>query len=308
MSEQALEWRNVTYTIRQGFWLRPVKIIDQIDLRIPKGTVTGLIGPNGAGKTTTLKLGAGLIRPDQGRVLIKGISSQKPEARQSLGLLTETQYVYPYLKLGEWLKMLGEISGLNGARLKERIRQVLDLMDLRAQSGALMHTLSKGQLQRAGIAQALLHEPEILLLDEPMSGLDPFWRYRVHQIFSDYAGQGRTILFSSHIISDVLQLSHRIAVMASGTIQWTGALTELPNMNQGIRAVIKADSAEGLAGQIRFKTIEPQQDGSIVLTLAHDQASRLYALASSGKIGIESVTPLYSSIEEIFYENGIHTD
>lgn len=308
MSKNALEWQNVTYSVRQGFWMKPVRIITGFDLSVPKGSVTGLIGPNGAGKTTTIKLGAGLIRGKKGRILINGIPSHRPEARRSVGLLTENQYVYPYLKLDEWLKMLGALSGMTGHGLGNRIRQVLELVDMTEKSGALMHTLSKGQLQRAGIAQALLHEPEILLLDEPMSGLDPFWRYRVQQLLSDYAKQGRTILFSSHIISDVLQLSQRLVVMASGRIKWKGRINDIPQVNQGLRAVIFTCSPDRLKQDITYETLSPRQDGSFVLTLAPGQKKQLYALATSGVIEIESVNPVYSRIEEILYEDVFTTD
>lgn len=208
----------------------------------------------------------------------------------------------------EWVKMLGELSGLAGDLLKKRVQTVLEMVDLVDKSDALMRTLSKGQLQRAGIAQAFLHEPRILLLDEPMSGLDPFWRYRIQHMLSDYAKKGNTILFSSHIVSDVIQLSNQLAVMVSGKITWQGPIKEIPSINKGLRVVIHTSAPDQLKEKIAYDRLELQQDGSFILIVPPDQKRTLLALASSGLIDIESVNPLYLSIEEIFYGDSYQAD
>ena len=241
MTAPALQWNNVSFSVRHGFWMRRKTIVQDLVMDLPKGTTLGLVGPNGAGKTTSIKLAAGLMAPDRGRVLVNGIPAVEPDARRKLGLLTETQYIYPHLRVREWLTMLAGFSGLTGSRLRERVDAVLELMALTDRAAMMMNTLSKGQLQRAGLAQALVHEPEILLLDEPMSGLDPYWRYRLSNILKEYKASGGTLLFSSNILADVERLSDRIALIEKGRVRWLGALSEMPREVIGYEAVCRVE-------------------------------------------------------------------
>ncbi len=300
MTEYLLEWKNVNYSIRQGFWLRPKNIISNLTLAVPKGRVLGLIGPNGAGKTTAIKLGAGLIKPDNGEVLVDGNSTLTPHSDIQVGLLTENQYIYRHLRFIEWLEMLGTLSGLSGIALKSRIKTVLEMVELEEQGGQLMKTLSKGQLQRAGIAQAFLHEPDILLLDEPMSGLDPSWRQKIHSILLDYNKKGGTVVFSSHILSDVLRLSDTIAILKSGKIQWSGNLSDLHDRKKGVQAVIQTDRLQEVKQKLQCTSVEKQTDGSFLITMDTSQKKQLLLLEHSDLLSIETLSPLYSEIEEIF--------
>lgn len=306
MSDPILEWQNVSYSVRHGFWLSKKKIIKDFSLQLKKGSVTGLIGANGAGKTTSIKLGAGLIEPEAGQVLINGVSASDADARSRIGLLTENQYIYPTLKLNEWLRMLGRISGLKDSGLKKRIEYVLEMVDLGDRADHLMRHFSKGQLQRAGIAQTFLHEPEIVLLDEPMSGLDPFWRSRIHTVLSDFSKAGGTVLFSSHIISDVLKLSDKIAVIKSGSIQWSGTMGQLPGTDTELKVVCYPLSIDDLNQYIQIKEMDIQQDGSISMTIESKNKTIIYRLAAEGKIAVESINPIYPGIEEIFYDDQVH--
>ncbi len=237
MTRCALEWRSVSFVVPYGFWMRPKTIIDGLELSVPEGAALGLVGPNGAGKTTTIKLGAGLIRPASGQVFINGKPSLHSRSRICLGLLTETQYIYPHLKLYEWLTMAAGLSGLTGADRNRRVCEVLEKMDLVSKANQLMRTLSKGQTQRAGIAQALIHKPSILLLDEPMSGLDPLWRYRIQEILLAFKAGGGTLLFSSHILSDVERLSDEVALIDGGRIccRRENGLSRKPAPCEGLR-------------------------------------------------------------------------
>jgi ABC-2 type transport system ATP-binding protein len=290
--------------------MRQKRIVEDISLVLNEGRVLGLVGPNGAGKTTTIKLGAGLLAPVSGEVSIRGIAAIQPKARTKLGLLTEVQYVYPNLKLGEWLSMMGGLSGLVGPRLRERMAFVTERFALADKLDQYMRTLSKGQLQRAGFAQALLHDPEILLLDEPMSGLDPFWRYRFHQIFSELRAARKSILFSSHILVDVERLCDDIALVQAGRVVWQGSMAQLTRRTLGYEVVCKAQESSALLGLVSESAIKPLPQNEWLFTIPQDQKPELMALVVAEKITLESLRPILEDIEEIFFGDAkrYHTD
>jgi ABC-2 type transport system ATP-binding protein len=300
MSESAILWDRAGYSVPHGFWMKPRVIIREMSLSLPQGKVLGLVGPNGAGKTTTIKLGAGLLKPGSGRVLIRGIPAMEPSARRELGLLTETQYIYPHLRLYEWLAMLGEFSGIRGPRLSQRIETVLDQFNLTERKSQMMNSLSKGQLQRAGLAQVFLHEPEILLLDEPMSGLDPYWRYQTQKILGEFKAAGGTILFSSHIIFDVERLCDQIVLLKDGALQWTGTLKEMTRKIKGYEAVCTVRD-EQIIHQFSDGKAFRQPKGEWVLPVPVDQKNELLRLASEGVLELESLRPIQEEIEEVLF-------
>ena len=298
----ALQWNNVSFSVRHGFWMKRKTIVHDLDMGIPKGTALGLVGPNGAGKTTSIKLAAGLMTPATGSVLIHGVPAVESAARRTLGLLTETQYIYPHLKIREWLTMLAGFSGLKGGHRRERVDAVLALMELTDRAGMMMNTLSKGQLQRAGLAQALVHEPEILLLDEPMSGLDPYWRYRLSTILKDYKASGGTLLFSSHIIADVERLSDRVALIEDGRVRWIGALSDMPRQVIGYEAVFQAESLEDLKALTNGNHPERLPKGEWRIAIPIDKKEALLHLSAQNRITLESLRPMQEEIEEVLFK------
>ena len=302
MSEFALEWRSVSFSVPHGFWMRPKTIIDGLDLAVAPGSAVGLVGPNGAGKTTTLKLGAGLIHPGSGRVLINGEPATKSQSRRRLGLLTETQYVYPHLRLKEWLTMAAALSGWKGLPRRKRVEEVLERMELTGQADQAMRTLSKGQTQRAGLAQAFVHEPDILLLDEPMSGLDPFWRFRIQQMLMQYKSSGGTLFFSSHILSDVERISDQVALISDGAIRWKGRLSDMPRRLTGYEVRCRAQNPSVLKKFARNSRVELQPDGACVLSVDPEQKEALLNACAAGHVAIESLRPIRPQIEEVLFE------
>lgn len=302
MTTPALQWNKAGYAVRHGFWMRWKTILHELDMDVAQGTALGLVGPNGAGKTTAIKLAAGLITPAAGSVFVHGMPAASSEARRRLGLLTETQYIYPHLRVREWLGMLAGFSGLKGPRLRERVDAVLELMALTGKAGMMMNTLSKGQLQRAGLAQALVHEPEILLLDEPMSGLDPYWRYRLNNILKDYKASGRTLLFSSHILADVERLSDRVALLDGGRVRWIGALSEMPRQVVGYEAVCRTDSPEALKALTNGNRPERLPQGEWRIAVPIDKKSVLLDLSAQKRIILESLRPMREEIEAVLFK------
>lgn len=300
-NQPAILWKEAEYSVRQGFWMKRKPIVEAISLVLEEGRVLGLVGPNGAGKTTTIKLGAGLLAPVSGNVTIRGIPAIDPKARVSLGLLTEVQYVYPNLKLREWLSMMGGLSGLTRSRLRDRMSYVTELFELTERWNQYMRTLSKGQLQRAGFAQAILHDPDILLLDEPMSGLDPYWRYRFHQIFSDLRGAGKTILFSSHILVDVERLCDDIALVQAGRVMWQGSMAQLTRRTLGYEVVCRTSDPSPIRELAAAETLKQLPKDEWLFTISPEKKPELMALVVSEKVALESLRPLLEDIEEIFF-------
>ncbi len=192
-----------------------------------RGEVFGYLGPNGAGKTTTLKLLLGLLRADRGSARVLGVSHTERAWRYRTGYLPENPYLYDYLTPQEYLDYAGRLFGMPAAERQERSRQVLQRVGLAESARVPMRRFSKGMLQRAGLAQALLNDPELVFLDEPMSGLDPIGRHMVKEIILDLRSRGRTVFFSTHILSDAESLCDRVALLRDGRLVTIGRLDEI---------------------------------------------------------------------------------
>ena len=301
MNSPALEWKNIAYSVRQGFWMRSKILLQNISICVSANSVVGLVGPNGAGKTTTIKLAAGLIQPSSGSVSINGMSASEAKARMSIGLLTEAQYIYPYLKLGEWLTMMAGLSGMKTRQIQHRIDDLLEQLELKDRQKQPMRSFSKGQLQRAGIAQALLHDPEILILDEPMSGLDPYWRYKITQLILNLKHSGKTILFSSHILADVEKLCDQIVLIKSGQVIWSGKLSQMPRRIKGYEVICRAERADELLpilGEIELQRIAEKE---WLFTIGVDQKQQIMDKLATSRVSLESLRPIKEEIEEVLF-------
>jgi len=234
--------------------------------------------------------------------LINGEPATRSQSRRRLGLLTETQYVYPHLRLKEWLTMAAALSGWKGPQRRKRVEDVLERMELTGQADQVMRTLSKGQTQRAGIAQAFVHEPDILLLDEPMSGLDPFWRFKVQQMLMQYKASGGTLFFSSHILSDVERISDQVALISDGAIRWQGRLSDMPRRLTGYEVRCRAENPVVLEKFARNSLVELQPDGACLLSVDPEQKEALLNACAAGHVAIESLMPIRPQIEEVLFE------
>lgn len=201
-----------------GFWMKRIRVLHDVSLEIPVGSVLGLLGANGAGKTTLINLIVGLRTPTSGRVRVGGIDANRPEARLRLGYLPERPYFYDFLTGEGFLSYISQLLDMPRAWALSRIKLALHLVGLSHAGKVELRRYSKGMLQRIGIAQAVLHDPELLILDEPMSGLDPIGRKEIRELVKDLAKDGKTILMSSHIISDVEALCDRVAVIQNGKL------------------------------------------------------------------------------------------
>lgn len=208
----------LTKTYRAGFWGRRRPAVSGIDFAVARGEICGLLGHNGAGKTTTLKAILDLVRPDAGRIEIFGVDHRQRRARARVGYLPEGPYFYDHLTAAELLDFYGRLAGLVARERARRAREALALVGMEAHAGLALRRCSKGMLQRVGLAQALLADPELLILDEPMSGLDPLGRREVRDLLGELRARGKTILLSSHIVPDLEALADRVVILARGRL------------------------------------------------------------------------------------------
>ncbi|MEM7758524.1 MAG: ABC transporter ATP-binding protein [Cyanobacteria bacterium P01_A01_bin.40] len=241
---------NLGKTYRTGFWMnQKVESLKNCSLNIYRGETFGLLGPNGAGKTTLLKTLLGITRPTTGKAVILDRPIGDRSVKQKIGYLPENAYLYDFLTAWEFLEFIAGIFKLPRNIQRQRIPELLDLVGL-AQSTARRKKLkqySKGMLQRVGMAQALINDPEIVFLDEPMSGLDPMGRYRMREIVLSLKQQGKTIFFNSHVLSDIEQICDRIAFLALGELICQGSLDDLLGSSNSYQAIVANTNSETLA-------------------------------------------------------------
>src|SRR5688572_13608052 len=227
MSADLIVATSLEKRFRLGLLRKDVHAVQGISFSVPAGDIFGFLGPNGAGKTTTIKMLTGLIRPTAGTATLLGEAVPSARARQKIGFLPENPYIYPYLTPLEFVEMCGRLSGLRGSALRDRSRQVLERTGVSYAADRPARRLSKGMLQRTGLAAALVADPELLILDEPMSGLDPVGRKEVRDLIAEERKRGRTIFFSTHILSDVEMLCDEVTILRRGEVVVSGRLLDL---------------------------------------------------------------------------------
>src|ERR1700722_11601575 len=224
----AIEILGLEKTYSVGFWRkRPKRALRPLQLTVEDGEIFGFLGPNGAGKTTTLKLLMGLVFPSGGSARILGREWTDPQVKAQIGFLPEQPYFYDYLTAHELLEYYGQLSGVPAKQRKHRVDQVLEQVGLRDVRGVQLRKFSKGMLQRVGIGQAILHDPKLVFFDEPMSGLDPIGRREVRDLMEQLKHEGKTVFFSTHILSDAEALCDRVAIIHLGELQSVGAVADL---------------------------------------------------------------------------------
>ncbi|BAZ46074.1 ABC transporter-related protein [Chondrocystis sp. NIES-4102] len=292
---------NLGKTYRTGFWMnQKIESLKNCSLSIHQGETFGLLGPNGAGKTTLLKTLLGITRPSTGRALILGKPIGDRAVKQKIGYLPENAYLYDFLTAWEFLEFIAGLFQIPKSKQRQRIVELLDLVGL-AQTTARKKKLkqySKGMLQRVGMAQALINDPEIVFLDEPMSGLDPMGRYRMREIVLSLKQQGKTIFFNSHILSDVEQICDRIAFLALGELICQGSLDQLLGSSNVYQAIVVGGDSQSLAPWMTNLSLENNRwHGQ--LTVAPNQFITHLNDLSAQLVSIHLARP---SLEEFFMQ------
>jgi len=228
---------------------RGIVAVKDLNLRIEPGEVFGLLGPNGSGKSTTLKIILGLVSPTRGRTEIFGRDSRLVESREAVGFLPENPYFYKYLSGEETLRFFGRLCGLGGTRLKKQINELLELVGLTRARKRRLATYSKGMLQRIGLAQALIHDPRLVVLDEPTAGVDPAGSREIRDLILDLKRRGITVLLSSHLLAQAQEICDRVGILADGVLVREGHLQELIAIENQTELVI-ADASPQLVNEI----------------------------------------------------------
>jgi ABC-2 type transport system ATP-binding protein len=300
MANPAIEIERLTKDYPVGFWRKKMRrSLDHLSLQVEEGESFGFLGPNGAGKTTTMKLLMGLIFPTSGTARVRGRSINDVRMHREIGYMPEQPYFYDYLTARELLAYFARFFGFSAAERNERVARFLSLVGLAAAADVQLRKFSKGMLQRVGIAQAILHDPQVVFLDEPMSGLDPVGRREVRDIILDLKKQGRTIFFSTHILSDAEMLCDRVAVLVGGKLQGVGAPRELVSMEiQGMEILFELHAGYTLPSEMaerathtgeRYRIVVPEAEVYVALEKLKICAARIL-----------SVTPLRPSLEDYF--------
>ncbi len=301
MSGYAIRLEELTKDYPVGFWRpHPVRALDGVSLDVEPGEVLGFLGPNGAGKTTTLKLLMQLIYPTSGRAEILGRPAGDVEARRRLGYLPELPYFYDNLTAEELLVYFGGLFGLSAADARSRSATLLDRVGLGAQRRWQLRKYSKGMLQRVGIAQALVNDPEVVFLDEPMSGLDPVGRRDTRDLIRELRDEGRTVFFSSHILSDAEAICSRVAIVVQGRLVASGRLVDLAFEILGWELIVTGTD-EGALSALGLDAVTTVGDGRFVIDLPVDRPPD-QLLPELGRRGLRvvSLTPRHESLEEYF--------
>ncbi len=300
----AIETERLTKDYAVGFWRRrPYRALDQLTLQVDRGEVFGFLGPNGAGKTTTLKLLMQLIFPTGGRAAILGRPVGDADVRRRIGYLPENPYFYDHLTAEELLTYFAGLFGYDGATRRARVRDLLDRVGIGAERRLQLRKYSKGMLQRVGIAQALINDPEVVFLDEPMSGLDPLGRREVRQLIFELRNRGCTVFFSSHILADAESLCSRVAILAGGRQIAEGALSDILAFEIRGWELVVADVSEEAAARLAASATRMTPIGAgryaleLPATTKPDEAA--VSVVAQGA-SLVAINPIRETLEDFF--------
>jgi ABC-2 type transport system ATP-binding protein len=298
----ALETINLEKTYAVGFWRKTPRVaLRPLNLTVAEGEVFGFLGPNGAGKTTTLKLLMGLVFPTGGTARILGKDITDSAIKAQIGFLPEQPYFYDYLTARELLEYYGQLSGMESKERGRKVEAMLERVGLKDAARVQLRKFSKGMLQRVGLAQAILHDPKVVFLDEPMSGLDPMGRREVRDLMEELKQQGKTVFFSTHILSDAEALCDRVAVIHRGELRGVGHVAELTSSVAGkveliwngstVPAGLSALGAECHITGETMRAVVPEAQQEAVLEILRRERLRLVSL-----------TPVRPSLEEYYLQ------
>ena len=299
-----VEIENLTKDYEVGFWRkRKVRALDGLSLNVAPRQIFGFLGANGAGKTTTLKLLMRLIFPTAGRASILGQDINDISMHQRIGYLPENPYFYDYLTPREFLDYCGQLFDLDSATRKRRAEELLTRVNLDQKSwNRQLRKLSKGMLQRVGLAQALVNDPEIVFLDEPMSGLDPVGRREVRDLIASLRTEGKTVFMCSHILSDIEVLCDNVAILKKGRLAHAGALDELRAQESNVIEIVAAGADEAVLRANLDQNAQVLIDASGLRIHVQNEKEIDAVIAAVRKANgkLVSVQPVRQSLEELF--------
>jgi len=299
----AIEVRDLSKTYRTPFRRRKVEALRGVSFEVGRREIFGFVGPNGAGKTTTIRMLMGLIRPSAGHATILGHPIPSRPARFRIGFLPESPYFYDYLTVGELLDLAGRLFGIAHDVRRKRADELIERVGLGRARAQRLKKFSKGMLQRAGIAQALMNDPEVVVLDEPMSGLDPIGRKEVRDLILELREQGKTVFFSSHILTDIEAIADRVAIVARGKLEAQGKPGELVQRTVlGVDVCVRVPASDdGDAELAKHGTRVRRTGDELALTLPADaDVDAWLERARVRGAKVVSVAPRFETLEDLF--------
>ena len=305
--DAALVVDRLAKTFKKPFTGRKVESVRGISFTVERGQIFGFLGPNGAGKTTTIKMLTGLIAPTSGTATILGETVPSPAAMGKVGFLPENPYVYPYLTPREFVSLCARLNGMGGKELARRTEEVIERVGILEAIDRPVRNLSKGMLQRAGFAAALVHDPELLILDEPMSGLDPVGRKDIRDLIVSEAQANKTIFFSSHILTDVEMLCDAVCILRKGEVVVSGAMDDLVDKEIRRSEITLADAPAEMLGELEKLATRVQRVGTriVVEVQGPDAVRGVLERALSAGARVEAVVPKRETLEDIFVRKAL---
>ncbi len=295
--EAVIELTGLSRAFRGHLGIGCTPAVVGLDMQVRRGEIFGLLGPNGAGKTTTLKMILGLLRPDRGRIRVLGGAPDDAATKARLGYLPENPYFYDYLTAEEFLDFYARLHGMPATERARRIAETLERVGLKGREGTALRKFSKGMVQRLGLAQAIQHDPDLVILDEPMSGLDPIGRREVRDLILELRRAGKTVFFSSHILQDAEMICDRVAILDRGKLRSLGRLSDLVCQKvRWIEISIRGPLPEGLPAETLTS------DGTDTLLRVPDSQGlvRLLQCAEESGAQVVSVWSRRESLEDLF--------
>ena len=297
-----IEVKDLIKDFKGDFWKKAKRVLDGVTFSVEEGVIYGFLGPNGAGKTTTIKTLMGIIFPTSGSAKILGNDVYKVDFKKDVGFLPESPYFYDYLRAGEFLQFYGELFGIKRSEIRKRIDMLLEEVGLASEKDVQLRKFSKGMLQRIGLAQALINDPKLLVLDEPMSGLDPIGRKNIRDVILKCKERGKTIFFSSHILSDVEMICDQVSIVVGGKIVDSGYIKDLLNPKV-LYYEVEFDqlSKAGFNGQF-FKDHDFIERGKSIFVKAknEEELKKINSSMMEKGINVISISPVKETLEDLF--------
>jgi ABC-2 type transport system ATP-binding protein len=297
----AIRIENLRKAFRLGFIPKTREILKGITFSVSEGEIFGYLGPNGAGKTTTIKCLLGLIFPDAGTIEIFGQPHLSARARQALGFLPENPYFYDYLTASEFLEFTADLFGLGRGEKEERTARLLKLVGLERAAGLPLRKFSRGMLQRVGLAQALINDPKLVILDEPLGGMDPLGRKEIRDVIVGFKQEGKTVFFTSHILQDIEMICDHVAIIVGGRVVRQGALRDLVSekvlFTEMTVSGVAPETFRGLG-----ETVSVQGDRVLLKVPEERLVEEILSLVRERDGRILSLSPRTETLEDIFVE------